>query len=559
MEVTEEKESLNFIEQMINDDIKNGKHGGRVHTRFPPEPNGHLHIGHSKAICLNFGLAKQYGGKCNLRFDDTNPSKENIEYVNAIKEDIKWLGFDWEDREYYTSDYFDTLYTYAVKLIEKGVAYVDDQSAEEIGLQKGTPTEPGTNSPYRDRSVEENLKLFAGMKNGDFEEGSCVLRAKIDMASPNMHLRDPFVYRIKFENHHRTGDKWCIYPIYDFAHGQSDAIEEITHSLCTLEFEVHRPLYNWFIENLEIYPSEQTEFARLNISYTVMSKRKLLQIVEKGLVAGWDDPRMPTLSGYRRRGYTPESIVNFVDKVGMAKRKGITDVSLLEFSIREHLNKVAPRVMGVLNPLKVTITNYPEDQSEELEAINNPEDESAGTRMVPFSRNLYIEKNDFMEDAPRKFFRLSEGREVRLRYAYYITCNEVIKNESGEIVELLCTYDPETKGGKSADGRKVKGTLHWVSADHALDVEVRQYDRLFMTEDPDKHEEGGSFMDNINPDSIQTLKNCKLEPYMTNAEHGQQYQFERLGYFCKDKDSTDSNPVYNRIVTLRDSWAKKNG
>lgn len=558
MEELEEKQSLNFIEVKINEDLENNKNEKRIHTRFPPEPNGYLHIGHSKAICLNFGIAKQYGGKCNLRFDDTNPAKESVEYVNSIKKDIEWLGFKWEGSELYTSDYFDTLYGFAVKLIEKGLAYVDDQSAEEIRSQKGTPTQAGTNSPFRNRSVEENLELFEAMKNGKKEEGSCVLRAKIDMASPNMHLRDPFIYRIKFVNHHRTGDKWCIYPIYDFAHGQSDSIEEITHSLCTLEFEVHRPLYEWFIENLEIFPSEQTEFARLNLSYTIMSKRKLLELVEGNYVSGWDDPRMPTISGLRRRGYTSESIVNFCDKIGITKRNGITDVALLESSLKEHLNKVAPRVMAVLDPLKVTITNYPEGESEELDAVNNPEDENAGKRKVPFSKELYIERADFMEDAPRKFFRLSQGREVRLRYAYYITCNEAVKDSDGNVVELLCTYDPETKGGKSEDGRKVKGTLHWVSANHALNAEVRQYDRLFKDEAPDNVEEGKTFIDNLNSDSIKVLLNCKVEPYLKNAEIGTTYQFERLGYFCADsEDSSPDKLVFNRAVALRDSWGKK--
>lgn len=558
MDTIEEKKSLNFIEAMVENDLKTGKNDGRVHTRFPPEPNGYLHIGHAKSICLNFGIAKEYNGKCNLRFDDTNPTKESIEYVNSIKEDVKWLGFNWEGEERYTSDYFQQLYEFAIALVEKGLAYVDDQTPDEIARQKGTPTNPGIESPYRNRSVEENLDLFKRMKDGEFEEGSRILRAKIDMANPNMHLRDPLIYRIKNVEHHRTGKDWCIYPIYDFAHGQSDSIEKITHSLCTLEFEVHRPLYNWFIKNLAIFPSEQTEFARLNLSYTVLSKRKLLELVEGNFVSGWNDPRMPTISGLRRRGYSPESIVNFCDKIGVAKRDGVIDVSLLEFSAREHLNKVAPRVMAVLDPLKVTITNYPEGQIEELSAINNPEDPESGSRMLPFSRELFIEKNDFMENAPRKFFRLSEGREVRLRYAYYITCNEVIKDDSGSVIELLCTYDPETKGGKSPDGRKVKGTLHWVSSGQAIVAEVRQYDRLFNVESPDKVEEGGSFKDHLNPNSIEIIKNCKLEPSLKDAQIGITYQFERLGYFCIDSvDSSPENLVFNRTVSLRDSWAKK--
>lgn len=557
MEATEEKKSLNFIEEKINKDLAEGKFDSKVHTRFPPEPNGYLHIGHAKSICLNFGIAKQYGGVCNLRFDDTNPTKEETEYVEAIKEDIKWLGFDWGEEEHYTSDYFETLYNYAVKLIVKGLAYVDHQSSEEIAEQKGTPTKPGVNSPYRDRSVEENLELFAKMRNGEMEEGSCILRAKIDMANPNMLLRDPLIYRIKKATHHRTGDDWCIYPIYDFAHGQSDSIEKITHSLCSLEFEVHRPLYNWFIENLEIYPSEQTEFARLNLSYTVLSKRKLLELVDGNHVSGWDDPRMPTLSGARRRGYAPEGIVNLCDEIGVLKRNGLTDISLLEHHQRTHLNKVAERRMAVLDPLKITITNYPENQEEWLDAVNNPEDENAGKRQVPFSKELYIEKADFMENAPRKFFRLSEGREVRLRYAYYITCNEVVKDAEGNITELRCTYDPETKGGQSADGRKVKGTLHWVSGKHASRSEVRMYDRLFKTEQPDQVEEGGHFTDNLNPDSMQVISNALLEPELEKASIGKAIQFERLGYFCLDKDSSENKLVFNKTVGLRDSWAKK--
>ncbi|MBL4624560.1 MAG: glutamine--tRNA ligase/YqeY domain fusion protein [Flavobacteriales bacterium] len=557
METTEEKKSLNFIEEKINTDLAEGKFENRVHTRFPPEPNGYLHIGHAKAICLNFGIAKKYGGECNLRFDDTNPSKEETEYVDAIKEDIKWLGFDWGEKEYYTSDYFETLYGYAVKLIEKGLAYVDDQTSEQIAEQKGTTTKPGTNSPFRDRSVEENRTLFAKMRNGEFEEGTCILRAKIDMGNENMLLRDPLIYRIKKVAHHRTGADWCIYPIYDFAHGQSDSIEHITHSLCSLEFEVHRPLYNWFIENLEIFPSEQSEFARLNLSYTILSKRKLLELVEGNHVTGWDDPRMPTLSGLRRRGYSPEAIVALCDEIGVLKRNGLTDIALLEHHLKTHLNKVTERRMAVLNPLKVVITNYPEGESELLAAVNNPEDETAGKRQVPFSKELYIERDDFMENAPRKFFRLSEGREVRLRYAYYITCNEVIKDAEGNITELHCTYDAETKGGKSPDGRKVKATLHWVSVEHAVDAAIRLYDRLFETESPDTTEEGGHFTDNLNPNSVEVIKHAKLEPELAKITIGVTCQFERLGYFCKDKDSTNDHLVFNRTVALRDSWAKK--
>ena len=553
----EKKESLNFIEQIVEEDLKNNKNNGVILTRFPPEPNGYLHIGHAKSICLNFGLAQKYGGKTNLRFDDTNPAKEDIEYVESIKEDVKWLGFEWAE-ECYTSDYFDTLYQYAVKLIKEGKAYVCEQTAEEIAEYKGTPTQPGKESPWRNRPVEESLELFEKMKNGEIEEGKMSLRAKIDMSSPNMHMRDPLMYRIKKATHHRTGDKWSIYPMYDFAHGQSDYIEGITHSICTLEFEVHRPLYDWFLDQIaepgRIRP-RQIEFARLNLSYTVMSKRKLLQLVQEGYVSGWDDPRMPTVSGLRRRGYTPESIRNFADRVGVAKRDNLIDVALLEFSIREDLNKKAKRVMGVLDPLKVVITNYPKGQSEELDAVNNPEDESMGTRKVSFSREIYIEKSDFMEDAPKKFFRLSVGREVRLRYAYFITCNEVVKDENGEIIELRCTYDPLSKGGKSPDGRKVKGTLHWVDANNNIEAEVRLYDRLFKTETPDKVEEGGSFLDNINPDSL-SIKKGILETSLKDSKVGDKFQFERLGYFCVDKDSSSDKLVFNRTVTLKDSWAK---
>jgi glutaminyl-tRNA synthetase len=553
----EKKKSLNFIEIKINEDNKSGKFDGRVHTRFPPEPNGYLHIGHAKSICLNFGIAQDFNGKCNLRFDDTNPTKESIEYVNSIKEDIRWLGFEWEGTELYTSDYFDQLYDFAVILIKKGLAYVDHQTAEQIAEQKGTPTKPGTNSPYRSRSVEENLQLFEQMKQGKFQEGDCVLRAKIDMSHSNMHMRDPLMYRIKYAHHHRTGNSWCIYPIYDFAHGQSDAIEKITHSLCTLEFEVHRPLYEWFIQNIGLFPSEQTEFARLNLSYTVMSKRKLLELVEKNHVSGWDDPRMLTISGLRRRGYSPESIRNFCDRIGVARRDGIIDVALLEFSVREHLNKIALRRMAVLNPIKVIITNYPENQTEELEAVNNPEDETAGMRSIKFGKEIYIEQEDFMENAPKDYFRLTVGREVRLRYAYYITCQEVEKDSNGNITALKCTYDPETKGGKSVDGRKVKGTIHWVSAEHHIKADVNLYDRLFNTEDPNLVEEGKTFLDNLNPNSKQTLKSCILEESLAEAKEGEKFQFERLGYFCLDKESTSKNLIFNKTVGLKDTWSKK--
>ena len=559
----EETKSLNFIESMIEEDLDSEKHEGKVLLRFPPEPNGYLHIGHAKSICLNFGLAENYKGNCNLRFDDTNPIKEEVEYVESIKQDIKWLGFNWGNNEYYTSDYFGQLYEWARLLIKKGLAYVEESSAEEVAATRGTPTVPGKESPYRNRPVEESLDLFERMKRGEFPDGSKVLRAKIDMASPNMHMRDPVMYRIKHAHHHRTGDEWCIYPMYDFAHGQSDFIEGITHSLCTLEFEVHRPLYDWFLDNIideddvNSKRTRQTEFARLNLNYTVMSKRMLLQLVKEGLVNGWDDPRMPTISGLRRRGYTPASIRNFADKVGVAKRENIIDVSLLEFCVREDLNKAAQRVMGVLNPLKVTIENYPDGQSEELDAVNNPEDESMGMRKVPFSKTLYIERDDFMEDPPRKFFRLAPGREVRLRYAYYITCKEVIKDQNGEVVELICTYDPESKGGHTADGRKVKATLHWVSVEHAVESEIRLYDRLFKVENPNDFEEGESFTSNLNPDSLKIITGY-VEPFVKDAkiEH---YQFERLGYFRKDEDSLLEKPVFNRTVPLRDSWSKKTG
>lgn len=550
-----EGRSLNFLEEIIENDLSSGKHKS-VLTRFPPEPNGYLHIGHAKSICLNFGLAKKYGGKTNLRFDDTNPVKEDTEYVDSIMEDVKWLGFEWAN-VFYASDYFDQLYLWAVEMIKKGLAYVDDQSLEEIRKNRGTVTVPGTNSPYRDRSVEENLDLFERMKNGEFADGSKVLRAKIDMAHPNMQFRDPIMYRILHAEHHRTGNKWNIYPMYDYAHGQSDSIENITHSICTLEFDIHRPLYDWFIEKLNIFPSHQYEFARLNINYTVMSKRKLLQLVKENHVNGWDDPRMPTICGFRRRGYTPEAIRNFCERIGVAKRDNVIDYSLLEFSLREHLNKVAPRMMAVLNPLKVVITNYPEGEVENLTAINNPEDESAGTRQVPFSREIYIERDDFMENPPKKYFRLAPGQEVRLRYAYFIKCDEVIKDAEGNIVELRCSYDPASKGGNSPDGRKVKGTIHWVSAEHAIDAEVRLFDRLFSKENPEEVEEGQTFLDNINPDSLQVLQHCKLEPELAKAKVMDKMQFERLGYFCVDKDSTAEHLVFNRACTLKDSWSKE--
>ena len=550
------KKSSNFITEIIDDNLTENKNDGRVHTRFPPEPNGYLHIGHAKSICLNFGLARDYNGKCNLRFDDTNPAKEDVEYVDSIKADIKWLGFTWEDREYYASDYFDQLYEFAVKLIKKGKAYVDSSSAEEIKLLRGTPTEAGKHSPYRERTVDENLSLFEKMKNGEFKEGKCVLRAKIDMASSNLNMRDPIMYRIRFAEHHRTGSKWCIYPTYDWAHGQSDSIEGITHSICTLEFENHRPLYDWFIKELEIHHSQQIEFARLNLNYTVMSKRKLLKLVEEKIVDGWDDPRMPTLSGLRRRGYTPESIRNFAEGVGVAKRDNTIDVALLEFRVREDLNKKAQRVMAVLRPVKIVITNYPEDQIEELEAVNNPEDESMGTRTVPFSREIYIEQDDFMEDPPKKYFRLSPGSEVRLRYAYIIKCEEVIKDDNGNIIELRCSFDPESRSGQDTSGKKVKATIHWVSAKHAVNAEVRLYDRLFASENPTDDKEK-DFMEHLNPNSLEILNDCKLEPFLKNSEKGAKFQFERLGYFCVDtKYSSTDKLVFNRTVTLRDNWAK---
>ena len=557
-EVNEDKKRLNFIEAMVEEDLRTGRDQGRVHTRFPPEPNGYLHIGHAKAICLDFGIAEKYGGKCNLRFDDTNPTKEDVEYVDSIKEDIRWLGFDWEDREYYASDYFGKLFDFAIDLIKAGLAYVDDQSSEEIAAQKGTPTEPGTNSPYRDRSVEENLDLFTRMNQGEFPEGSRVLRAKIDMASPNMHMRDPVIYRILFHPHHRTGDTWRVYPMYDFAHGQSDYFEGVTHSLCTLEFEVHRPLYDWLVEHLKdnSYRPRQTEFNRLNLSYTVLSKRVLLDLVKQGHVKGWDDPRMPTLSGLRRRGYTPESIRNFNDSIGYTKVMAQNDVGLLEFAIREDLNKRAPRVMAVLNPLKLVITNYPEDRTEEMETINNPEDESMGSRTIPFSREIYIEREDFMEDPPKKFFRLGPGREVRLKSAYIIKCEDFKKDDKGEITEVYCTYDEATRSGGPEADRKVKGTLHWVSARHAVEAEVRLYDRLFNDPDPAGHKDK-SPVDFLNPDSLKVITGY-VEPSLKHARALDHFQFQRLGYFNVDPDTSSEKLVFNRTVTLRDNWSKKN-
>ncbi len=550
--------SVNFIKAIILDDLKSNKFFGKVHTRFPPEPNGYLHIGHAKSICLNFGLAKEFNGKCNLRFDDTNPSKEDIEYVDSIREDVKWLGFDWEDREFYASDYFENMYEFAIKLIKAGKAYVCSLSPEEMRQYRGTLTEAGKESPDRNRSIEENLELFEKMKAGEFEEGKYVLRAKIDMSSPNINMRDPILYRILKASHHRTGDKWCIYPMYDFAHGYSDMLEGITHSICTLEFENHRPLYDWLLDAIEAkHHPQQVEFARLNLNYTVMSKRKLLQLVQEGFVSGWDDPRMPTIAGIRRRGYTPESIRNFAERIGVAKRDNIIDIALLEHSVREDLNKKAMRVMAVLKPLKLVIDNYPDDLVEEMDAVNNPEDESMGTRKVPFSKILYIEKDDFMENPPKKFFRLSPGNEVRLRYAYYVKCTDVVKDENGEITEIHCTYDPLTKGGGSPDGRKVKGTIHWVSARNALSAEVRLYDRLFASENPDNAEEGKTFKDYLNPNSLEILNNCYVEPYLSNAKPGEQFQFERIGYFCADcKDFSKDSLVFNRTVTLKDTWAK---
>ena len=548
----------NFIKNIIEDDLKTNKYNSPLTTRFPPEPNGYLHIGHAKSICINFGLADEYNGTCNLRFDDTNPTAENVEYTEAIMRDVKWLGFDWEDRLFFASDYYERLYECAVELIKKGCAYVDDLSAEEIREYRGSLTEPGKNSPWRDRTVEENLALFAQMREGKFEDGSRVLRAKIDMSSPNINLRDPAIYRIKKAHHHRTGDAWCIYPMYDFAHGLSDSFERITHSLCTLEFEDHRPLYDWFLDKLDVFHPGQTEFAPLNLSYTITSKRKLRALVEGEQVSGWDDPRMPTLAGMRRRGFSPRSIRNFCEAIGVAKADSIVDISMLEHSVRDDLNKHAARVMAVLNPVKVVITNYPENQTEMLDAKNNPEDPEAGTRPLAFSRELYIERDDFREEAPRKFFRMVPGREVRLKFAYYVMCNEVIKDpDSGEILEIHCTYDPETRGGWSEDKRKVKGTLHWVSAADAVEAEVRLYDRLFTVPNPNNAPEGKTYVDMLNPDSVVTLHNCFVEKSLVEARPGSHFQFERLGYFCVDsKDASKSRPVFNRTVSLRDSWAK---
>jgi len=548
--------SLNFIEEIIEEDIRAGTSDGRVHTRFPPEPNGYLHIGHAKSICLNFGLGKKYNGKTNLRFDDTNPVKEDVEYVDSIMEDVKWLGFDWEDRLFYASDYFEQLYGFAMILIRKGKAYICEMTAEEISETRGTPTRPGKESPYRNRPVDENTDLFARMRAGEFPDGSKVLRAKIDMSSPNMHMRDPVLYRILHAHHHRTGDKWCIYPMYDFAHGQSDSIEKITHSICTLEFEVHRPLYDWFIREIGIYAPRQIEFARLNMTYTVMSKRKLLDLVNEGHVNGWDDPRMPTICGLRRRGYTPESIRNFADIIGVAKRDNVIDVSLLEFCIREDLNRHARRLMAVLNPVRVVLDNYPDELVEEMESVNNPEDGSMGKRKMPFSKTLLIERDDFMEDPPDKFFRLAPGREVRLKAAYIIGCESVVRDAgTGEIMEIHCTYDPQTKSGMPESNRKVKGTLHWVSEKQAVRAEIRLYDRLFTKENPDDAEEGKTYKDYLNPGSLRVIS-ALIEPSVLTAGVSDKYQFERTGYFSVDRDSTPGNPVFNRVVPLKDSWAK---
>ncbi len=561
MEVPEkDKKSLNFIETIIEEDIQTQKNDARVHTRFPPEPNGYLHIGHAKSICLNFGLAKKYNGKCNLRFDDTNPTKEEMEYVDSIKEDVQWLGFEWNEEPFFASDYFDQLFEWAILLIKKGKAYVDDQPQELISQQRGTPTRPGIESPFRNRSVEENLELFEAMKRGEFPNGSKVLRAKIDMASPNMHMRDPVMYRILHADHHRTGNKWSIYPMYDYAHGQSDYLEGITHSLCTLEFEVHRPLYAWFLNQIieeGTYRPRQIEFARLNLSYTVMSKRKLLDLVKNGVVNGWDDPRMPTIAGLRRRGYTPASIRAFADRIGVAKRDNTIDVGLLEFSVREDLNKIAPRVMAVIDPVKLVITNYPENQTETIELINNPEDPEAGSREIPFGRELYIERDDFMIDPPKKFFRLAPAREVRLKGAYVIHCDSYETDENGEVKTIFCSYDPETKSVTGSKQPKVKGTLHWVEAKTALDAEVRLYDRLFNDEDPAGHKDK-DFMEFLNPDSLQIKTACKLEPMLADVTAGEKFQFQRVGYFCVDKDSMPGHLIFNRTVPLRDNWSKMN-
>ena len=557
MTTASSKPFRSFIHDIIDEDLRTNKYGGRVHTRFPPEPNGYLHIGHAKSICLNFGIAAEYNGRCNLRFDDTNPVKEEQEYIDSIIEDVRWLGFDWENRLYYASDYFEQMYQYAVQLIQAGKAYVDELSAEELRDYRGTLTEPGRHSPYRDRPIEENLDLFQRMRAGEFPDGSRVLRAKIDMTSRNLNMRDPVMYRILHAEHPRTGNKWCIYPMYDWAHGLEDSIEGITHSICTLEFEDHRPLYDWFLDELGIYHPRQIEFARLNLTYTVMSKRRLLELVREGYVNGWDDPRMPTISGLRRRGYTPESIRNFAQYIGVAKTPSTVDIALLEHSLREDLNKQAQRIMGVLRPLRVVIENYPEGQVEELDVVNNPEDPGAGTRKVPFSRVLYIEREDFREEPPPKFFRLAPGREVRLRCAYFITCVDVVRDEqTGGVVELRCTYDTATRGGDSPDGRKVKATLHWVSAEQALEAEVRLYDRLFRKEDPTDVGEGADFKDYLNPDSVEMLTSCRVEPSLADAKPGSRYQFERQGYFCVDPDTSAGKLVFNRTVPLRDTWAK---
>jgi glutaminyl-tRNA synthetase len=556
MATEETTERLDFIRQIVADDIKTGKWNGRVVTRFPPEPNGYLHIGHAKSICLNFGIAAELGGTCNLRFDDTNPVKEEQEYIDSIIADVKWLGWDWADRLYYASDYFQQMYDWAIQLIKKGSAYVDDSSADQIREQRGTLTKPGKNSPYRDRDIEENLDLFERMEKGEFPDGSRVLRAKIDMSHPNLNMRDPVMYRILHSSHPRTGDKWCIYPMYDWAHGLEDSIEKVTHSICTLEFENHRPLYDWFLDELSVYHPQQIEFARLNLTYTVMSKRRLLLLVREKLVSSWDDPRMPTIQGLRRRGYSPEAIRNFCKTIGVNKFNSTVDVALLEHCLREDLNKTSPRVMAVLRPLKVVITNYPDDQAEEMDAVNNPEDESAGIRKVPFSRELYVEREDFMEQPPKKFYRLSPGREVRLRYAYFIKCTDVVKDTEGNIIELHCTYDPATRGGDAPDGRKVKSTLHWVSAPHALDAEVRLYDYLFTKENPDEVEEGQDFKSNLNPNSLEVLTGCKVEPSLASTKPLDRFQFERIGYFCVDPDSAKGKLIFNRTVGLRDTWAK---
>ena len=557
MTTTDAAHPSDFIRDAVKEDLRTNRFGGEVHTRFPPEPNGYLHIGHAKAICIDFGVAEDFGGLCNLRFDDTNPAKEEVEYVESIKEDIRWLGYDWGDRLFYASEYFERLYEYAVLLIRRGKAYVCDLSADEVREYRGTLTEPGQDSPYRYRSVEENLDLFERMRAGEFPDGARTLRAKIDMASPNMNLRDPVMYRILHAEHHRTGDEWCIYPMYDYAHGQSDSIEGITHSLCSLEYEDHRPLYDWYLDALDIYHPRQIEFARLFMNYTVLSKRRLLRLVNEGLVSGWDDPRMPTLSGLRRRGYTPEAIRDFCGRIGVAKANSIVDVTLLEHCLRQDLNKRAPRAFGVLRPLKVVLVNYPEDLVEEMECINSPEDPGAGTRLAPFSRELYIERTDYREDAPRKWFRLAPGREVRLRYAYFVTCVDVIKDEQGEVVELHCTYDPATRGGSAPDGRKVRGTLHWVSAPHALEAKVRLYDRLFSVANPLDVEEGQDFIGSLSPNSLEVLTGCRVEPSLAGAALGSIVQFERQGYFCVDtKDSSPDALVFNRTVSLRDTWAK---